>query len=369
MSKLKAPESASPSTRSRKSPQGSPTVQDVARLAKVSVGSVSRVLNGRDNVAPEIREAVTKAVARLNFVPNAVARSMRSGSSKAIACLISDIAQHTAAQMVSAAETRLRERGYEILIANSHYDLERERAFLESLRQRRLDGLIGVISDDETPSYYNILHTLNMPVVLWERDAQGQFHSVLTDHADGCRQAVRYLASLGHRRIGLVAGHEHTWVGREMVRGYTVECEAAGIVVDPALIQRTDAFDEAACHALLAGPSRPSAIIAPLNDTARVLQAAREFGLNVPRDLSVVSVGDHQYASLCAPALTVVTQEPRDIGSEAADLMLQLLDGTAPPGIRRSRHPMRMIIRESCAALPAAAAKPGRRRARSVQPG
>ena len=191
MPKPKTPELASHTTRSRKSPQGAPTVQDVARLARVSVGSVSRVLNGRDNVAPEIREAVSKAVARLNFVPNAVARSMRSGSSKAIACLISDIAQHTAAQMVSAAETRLRERGYEILIANSHYDLERERAFLESLRQRRLDGLIGVISDDETPSYYNILHTLNMPVVLWERDAQGQFHSVLTDHADGCRQAVR----------------------------------------------------------------------------------------------------------------------------------------------------------------------------------
>jgi LacI family transcriptional regulator len=154
-----------------------------------------------------------------------------------------------------------------------------------------------------------------------------------------------------------------------MVRGYTVECEAAGIAVDPTLIQRTDAFDEAACHALLASPSRPTAIVAPLNDAALVLQTARELGLNVPRDLSVVSVGDHQYASLSAPALTVVTQEPRDIGREAADLMLQLLDGTVPPGIRRSRHPMRMIIRESCAAPPAAAATPGRRRARSVQPG
>jgi LacI family transcriptional regulator len=369
MPKPKTPEVASHATRSRKSPQGAPTVQDVARLARVSVGSVSRVLNGRDNVAPEIREAVSKAVARLNFVPNAVARSMRSGSSKAIACLISDIAQHTAAQMVSAAETRLRERGYEILIANSHYDLERERAFLESLRQRRLDGLIGVISDDETPSYYNILHTLNMPVVLWERDAQGQFHSVLTDHSDGCRQAVRYLASLGHRRIGLVAGHERTWVGREMLRGYTIECEAAGIALDPTLIHRTGAFDEAACHALLAGTSRPAAMIAPLNEAALVLQTARELGLNVPRDLSVVSVGDHQYASLCAPALTVVTQEPRDIGREAADLMLQLLDGSAPPGIRRSRHAMRMIIRESCAAPAVTGATPGRRRARPVQPG
>ncbi|EDT43863.1 LacI family DNA-binding transcriptional regulator [Burkholderia ambifaria] len=353
---------ANPATRSRKSPQGAPTVQDVAKLAKVSVGSVSRVLNGRANVAPEIQEAVRKAVAQLNFVPNVVARSMRKGSSKAIGCLISDIAQHTAAQMVSAAEARLREHGYEILIANSHYDLERERAILESLKQRRLDGFIGAISDDETPAYFNLLRTLNMPVVLWERDAQGEFNSVLTDHADGCRQAVRYLTSLGHRRIALVAGHEHTWVGREMVRGYTAACEDAGIGADPALILRTGEFGEDACRSLLGGAARPSAIIATLNDTATVLEVVRDLGLIVPGDLSVVSIGDHQYAGISAPALTVVTQDPRAVGTEAADMMLQLLEGAGPSGIRRSKHPMRMIIRESCAA-PAGQPKRGRSRA------
>lgn len=351
------PNPVKPAPRSRKSPQGAPTVQDVARAAKVSVGSVSRVLNGRQNVAPEIQEAVRKAMAQLNFVPNDVARSMRKGSSKAIGCLISDIAQHTAAQMVSAAEARLRERGYEILIANSHYDLEREQEILASLKQRRLDGFIGAISDDETPSYFNILHTLSMPVVLWERDAQGEFNSVLTDHADGCRQAVRYLFSLGHRRIALVAGPEKTWVGREMIRGYAGEHAGAGHTVDPALILHTGAFNEAACRELLTGSSRPSAIIATLNDAGTVLAGARELGVGVPDDLSVISVGDHQYASISSPALTVVTQDPREVGREAADMMLQLLDGTAPAGIRRSKYPMRMIVRESCAAP----RQPGRR--------
>src|ERR1700761_999835 len=149
MPKERASKPVKPALRSRKSPQGSPTVQDVARLAKVSVGSVSRVLNGRENVAPAIQEAVRAAVAELNFVPNVVARSMRKGSSSAIGCLISDITQHTAAQMVSAAEERLRARGFEILIANSHYDLERERAILSSLKQRRIDGFIGALSEDE----------------------------------------------------------------------------------------------------------------------------------------------------------------------------------------------------------------------------
>ena len=360
MPKERASKTAQPALRSRKSPQGSPTVQDVARLAKVSVGSVSRVLNDRENVAPAIQEAVRAAVEELNFVPNVVARSMRKGSSSAIGCLISDITQHTAAQMVSAAEECLRARGFEILIANSHYDLERERVILASLKQRRIDGFIGAISDDETPSYFNILHTLNMPVVLWERDAQGEFNSVLTDHADGCRQAVRYLASLGHRAIALVAGHENTWVGREMVRGYVAACETAGIALDPALVLRTSAFNKDLCRSLLSHAGRPSAIIATLNDVAIVLEVTREAGLSIPADLSVISIGEHEYSSIASPALTVVTQNPRDVGREAADMMLQLIDGTAPSGIRRSKHPMRMIVRASCAA-PAAT---GRRKKR-----
>ncbi|BEU28091.1 LacI family DNA-binding transcriptional regulator [Paraburkholderia sp. 22B1P] len=362
MAASKAIDKVNPATRSRKSPQGAPTVQDVAKVAKVSVGSVSRVLNGRENVAPEIQEAVRKAVLELNFVPNVVARSMRKGSSKAIGCLISDIAQHTAAQMVSAAEARLREQGYEILIANSHYDLERERAILTSLKQRRLDGFIGAISDDETPAYFNLLHTLNIPIVLWERDAQGEFNSVLTDHADGCRQAVRYLTSLGHRRIGLVAGHEKTWVGREMVRGYKTACEAADVPFDATLVLRTTSFDEDECRRLLSSSVRPSALIATLNDAGTVLGVARDLGIKIPDTLSVISIGDHQYAGISSPALTVVTQDPREVGREAADMMLRLLDGTAPEGVRRSKHPMRMIIRDSCA-TPLLQQKRGRSRA------
>ena len=96
----------------------------------------------------------------------------------------------------------------------------------------------------------------------------------------------------------------------------------------------------------------PTAIIATLNDVAIVLEVVREAGLLIPADLSVISIGEHEYSGIASPALTVVTQNPRDVGSEAADMMLQLIDGTAPSGIRRSKHPMRMIVRESCAALP-----------------
>ena len=335
-------------------------MQDVAALAGVSVGSVSRVLNERQNVNPAIQDAVRKAMATLAFQPNVVARSMRMGTSSAIGVLVSDVTQHTAAQMVSAAEERMRQRGFELFIANSHYDLDRERGILASLRQRRLDGFIGAISDDENPEYFNILKDLNMPVVLWERDAQGQFNSVLTDHADGCRQALEHLIGLGHQRIALIAGREGTWVGREMVRGYMDAYEAARLPFESELVCRTNEFNRAVCMTMLKSKSRPSAIIATVNDVAIILSCVRELNIQIPLDLSIISIGEHEYASVTSPALTVVTQNARDIGREAADMLLALLDKPEVSGTRRSIHPMKLIVRESCSIPPHTAKRKGR---------
>ncbi|MNF33201.1 HTH-type transcriptional repressor PurR [compost metagenome] len=327
-------------------------MQDVAKLAKVSVGSVSRVLNGRTNVAPGIQDSVRAAMALLNFVPNSIARSMRQGNSKAIGCLISDITQRTAAQMVSAAEERLRERGYEILVANSHFDIDRERGILSSLKSRRIDGFIGAISDDEDASYYNILHSLQMPIVLWERDAHGEFNSVLTDHADGCRQAINHLLKLGHRRIALITGRENTWVGREMVRGYVDAFDTAGIEQDLTLVFRTNHFSHQVCLDVLKRESPPTAFVAVVNDVKTVLSAVDEVGLSVPSQLSVISIGDHEFAPMMSPALTVVTQNPRDVGRNAANIMLQMLEGPAPSGLCRIMLPMSLIERKSCGPAP-----------------
>lgn len=325
------------------------TVKDVARVAGVAVGTVSRVLNDNATVMPQVRERVQAAMRELNYEPNVLARSMRAGSTRAVGCVVSDVVQLTAAQMLNGAEEVLHNAGYAMYMASSHYDLEREKAVISSFRQRKIDGLILVISDDEDPEYLVFLQSLQVPVVLWEREAGGLFSSALSDHQGGCNQAAAYLHGLGHRRIALVAGREHTWVGREMERGYVEAHRAFGAAADPSLIARADRFDVAACTRLLTLPDRPTAIIAPINDLALLMSVARTLDMQVPTDISVISIGDSSLLGISNPGITVVRHDPLEVGRTAARLLLAALEGTEPPAEQKVLFPAELVVRGSCA--------------------
>lgn len=326
------------------------TVKDVARVAGVAVGTVSRVLNDNATVMPDVREKVWVAMRELNYEPNAVARSMRAGATHVVGCIVSDVVQLTAAQMITGAERLLRDAGYAMFVASARYDIAAERDIIRSFRQRKIDGLILVISNDEDPEYVAYLQALNLPIVLWERDAGGRFNCVLSDHRGGCSQATAYLLGLGHSRLALVTGHEKTWVGREMLRGYIEAHEARNMPVNLDLVEGADKFDLNACTRLLSGSKRPTAIIAPINDLAVVMSVAKGLGLRVPMDLSVVSVGDSNLISMTSPALTVVRHDPRQVGKTAAELLLSLLGANPPSEQRRVIFPAELVLRESCVA-------------------
>ncbi|HSV54990.1 MAG TPA: LacI family DNA-binding transcriptional regulator [Burkholderiaceae bacterium] len=324
------------------------TVKDVARVAGVAVGTVSRVLNDNATVMPQVRERVLAAMRELNYEPNVLARSMRAGSTRAVGCIVSDVVQMTAAQMLNGAEEVLRDAGYAMYMASSHYDLEREKSIISSFRQRKIDGLILVISDDEDPGYLSFLQSLRVPIILWEREAGGLFSSALSDHHGGCLQAAAYLQGLGHERIALVAGREHTWVGREMVRGYEQAHRERGTVVAPSLISRTDRFDVAACTQLLTQANRPTAVIAPINDLALLMSVARTLGLQVPADISVISIGDSSLLGIFNPGITVVRHDPLEVGRTAARLLLAALEGEASAE-QKVLFPAELVVRGSCA--------------------
>ena len=325
------------------------TVKDVARVAGVAVGTVSRVLNDNSTVMPDVRERVLAAMRELNYEPNAVARSMRAGATHVVGCIVSDVVQLTAAQMITGAEQQLREAGSAMFVASSHYDIAAEKEVIRTFRQRKIDGLILVITDDKNPEYVAYLESLHLPIVLWERDAGGRFNSVLSDHRGGCAQATSYLLGLGHTRIALVAGHESTWVGREMVQGYVEAHAGRQRAPSRDLIQHTGSFDLSACTQLLTGANRPTAIIATINDLALVMSVARGLALKVPSDLSVISVGDSSLISMTNPAITVVRHDPRQVGKTAADLLLSMLGDISPIERHRIVFPAELILRESCA--------------------
>jgi len=327
------------------------TVKDVARVAGVAVGTVSRVLNENATVKAEVRERVLAAMRDLNYEPNVLARSMRAGTTRAVGCIVSDVMQITAAQMLNGAEEELQKAGYAMFVASSHYDLERERKIIGSFRQRKIDGLMLVISNDEDTAYLDELAGAGVPLVLWEREADDRFSSVLSDHRSGCVQATDYLFGLGHTRIALVAGREHTWVGREMARGYADAFKRRKAKPAPEMVVRTVRFDTSACSHLLTQKNRPTAIIAPINDLAMVMTVARGIGLRVPQDLSVISIGDSSLLGISNPGVTVVRFDPSAVGRTGARLLLEELnnDTDVIQDRRKILFPAELVLRESCA--------------------
>jgi LacI family transcriptional regulator len=329
-----------------------PTVRDVAEDAAVSVGTVSRVANGHPAVRAEVRERVVRSMERLGWRPNAIARSMRTATTRVIGSLFADVRNPLYAAIIKSAEEHLSAAGYTLVVANSDGSVEREAAILRLFAQRRVDGMLLCVSDDRDRSLQEAAAEAGVPVVLVERDMPDT-DAVHTDHAGGVRSAAAHLISLGHRRIGLITGGPGNRTGREKVRGFLRAFAEAGLPEDGALVRAESlsldyAFSQT--QRLLDLPSPPTAIIAGGNlMLAGVLRAVRLRELRVPEDLSLVSTGDTELAELATPPVTVVRWDLSAVGRHAAELLLSRLSGEAPTLPRRVQIPTEVVLRASCA--------------------
>jgi LacI family transcriptional regulator len=190
----------------RRSPHPArPTVKDVARIAKVSVGTVSRVINNNKTVGPDIRQRVQEIMARLKFMPDTTAQGMRGKSKRTAGIIIRDITVPALASFVRAAQNVFLEAGYTLVIGCSDDLVKRELELLESL-QRRVDGLIMSTATETDPQLVKMQNSLEIPVVLLDRETTAPLDSVVIAQRDGTYHAVRHLLDLGHRRIALVTG-------------------------------------------------------------------------------------------------------------------------------------------------------------------
>lgn len=331
-------------------PKRAPTVLEVAELAGVSVGSVSRVINNNNTVLPKTRDRVLRAIQELGFQPNSLAQSMRQGATRAVGCIVSDVSQSVAAAMVGGAEAVFNASNYAMLVACSHYDTKLEQSNIEFFRQRKLDGLILTITNDQDAGLAQYLQELSVPIVLWERDIAGRFDTVLTDHADGTNQATRYLLSLGHKRILIVTGHAGTLAGREQERGYREAYETGGMLPPQDLVMRTGTFSMTTCAGILRSADRPTAIIANINEIPTILKAAKTLRLQVPHDLSVISIGDTELFEIMSPSITVVRGDGAEVGRTAANMLMTHLGGKASDVVKqRVVFPAELVVRASCA--------------------
>jgi len=349
----------------KKSP-APPTIRRVAELAGVSLGTVSRVVNGKGNVAPEIRARVLDAIGELGYQPNLAAQTMRSQVSRIVACVIRDISIGGFAQFVRAADEVLTTAGYTLMLCNSEARIARERELLSLIAARRADALLIAQSAEDSEEFGHELRQLDIPVVLIDRARPAWADSVMLDHRAGTRQVTEKLLELGHRRIALLTGHPTLYPAHARIKGYEQAFARAGLKVDRSLI-RTGGFEikfgfEQASM-LLYSARPPTAIISGgIDMLPGIVRAVRAHGLSVPSDVSIVGSMNTDLAELHQPPISVEDWDYSEVGRIAANLALHRIAKGPEVEPRRVLVPTRFLLRESCARLPAKAARAATRR-------
>lgn len=342
--------------RTRDPDDGSPgrrsTIKDVAKAARVSAGTVSRVTSNNPTVQPHIRSRVMAAIKKLGYRPSAAAQSMRTSASKLIGCIVSDFSNPLYSATLRAAEPVLSDMGYTLIIASSDDRIDREIALFETFARRRVDGVIAVLSSEDDPTLLQTIESAGFPVLLMEREPHFAADMIATDHSGGMRDAVTHLIGLGHKRIALVTGSTQTRSGRDRAAGYRAAHAAAAVPVDEALLRCESLTTEFALEEtkrLMALANPPTAIIAGGNlMLAGVLRALKALGKAIPADISVISSGATELAELASPPVTVIRWDLAAFGREAANLMLHRVSNPAAPA-RKVIVPCELALRDSCA--------------------
>lgn len=328
------------------------TLNDVARLAGVSMMTVSRVINGSGYTSPESRERVNRAIAELGYMPNVLARQLRSSRTKTLALVLTDIANPFFTTIARGVEDAARAQGYAVMFCNTDESVDEELEYVRVLIQRRVDGVLLVPATDSSGSL-ELLHRHGLPVVVLDRRLRsGDVDEVRADSEGGAYLAVRHLLDLGHRQIAVLAGPEAVSTSADRVSGYRRALLEAG--VDPRTQEihfgeYTEASGFEMTGRLLAAPSRPTAIFAGNNFIAfGSIQAIRESGLEIPDDMSIV-VFDDLPQGWVLPFLTVISQPAYEIGKLAAEMMLERLGSEVPIAPRTVVLPSSLIVRRSSA--------------------
>lgn len=350
-----------------------PTQVDVARLAGVSTATVSYVINGladgRVPISEETRQRVLKAIEELGYEPDARAQALRSGNTQTIGLILPNIHNPHFWQTADGVEQELRAAGYHMLLSSADLDTDHGKEIFKEM-SRRTDGVIlmsaFIFQSEEAQKILNKLLKRRFPIVKIGEHAT--LDCVVSNYEAASREAMAYLLSLQHRRIGLIYGVRPPWEdpqndkpevnaagGLDRLLPYQEYLQRAGLPVDPELIVTCGTMIEDGYQAavkLLKLPQRPTALLA-INDLLAIgaLRAANDLGLRVPDDLSLVGYDDIPLASYLTPRLTTSSKDMVRVGREAVKLALSRIQDPEQPQ-QRIEVRSRFIVRESTGPAP-----------------
>jgi LacI family transcriptional regulator len=333
--------------------RGRATIRDIADLAGVSIATVSRVLNDRPDVAPETRENVLQVVREHGFSTNRGARGLSSGRTGMIGLTLPLVADAYFGPILSGAAEALYESDMRIVLAPTLHEHDREVSLLERLMRGTTDGAI-LLLPEESADELLMLQRQEFPFVIVDpRESPPEgVACVAAMHSAGAKQATEHLLALGHRRIGAIAGAPGWYATEERLLGFRAALAGAGILLDPELVVYSDwriPRGTKAAEELLSLPDPPTAIFG-FNDNVAIgaLHAARNRGLSVPGDLSVVGFDDTTQAVIVTPRLTSVRQPLAEMGRMGVSLLIRIIEGQRVDAMRMELSTT-LVVRESTA--------------------
>ena len=306
------------------------TMKDLSRETGLGLATISKYFNG-GTVREKNRVLIEAAVKKLHYVPNEVARSLKTQHSRVIGVVIPELSNAFITSIISTMEDILRKHDYAVIVCDCRSDVKREKEAVEFLMHRRVDGLINMATDT-SGSHLKAALSAGIPVLLIDRlidSLRGKVSAVVIDNVHAAGQAVQKLTSLGHRQIGLVLGSPNLFTTNQRLNGYLDALREAGITPSEQYIRYGDYTLDGGYQAvldLLSLKERPTALfVTNFEMTLGAMLALQRSGVRIPEDLSVIGFDKLELFGEIFPDLTLIRQPQLSIGREAASLMLDLV--------------------------------------------
>lgn len=328
-------------------------IQQVARKARVSTATVSRVLNGSPLVRAATAAHVRRVIDQLDYVPNVSARYLRTGHTRLFGLIVSDIKNPFFPDLIDAFESMAAKQGIDVIFTHTNYDLKRLDQCLRRMVDRNVDG-IAVMTSEVDPAAIERVQRSKIPLVLLNQSAlEAKFSNVRVDYSRGFQEAVSHLRELGHRRIGFIAGPEDLDSARRRRLAFLSGLKKCGLKIRPEWVITGALRPEggyAAAQKLLSAKSRPTAIVATSDMMAiGALQAARDARVRVPQDLSIIGFDDIPFCTMMDPPLTTISLSREEIAARAFTILSKAVGVASGARISSPSVLPRLTVRASTA--------------------
>jgi LacI family transcriptional regulator len=328
------------------------TIKDVAAMAGVSFTTVSHVVNNTRPVSADVRAKVERVIRQLNYVPSAVARSLKARSTATIGLVVPNSTDPYFAELARGVEDGCARAGYCMFFCNSDDDPAKQRNYLRVLQEKRADGLIVASAGEDAVLAENLARARE-PLVVVDRNVEGLLADLVQiDHELGAYLATRHLLELGHVRIGCISGPVTTAVSAMRMHGFIRAMAERGIEIEPSAIVEGDLSARGGQEAAgqLFDTVKPTAIFA-CNDMMGIgaLRVAAVRGIRVPEQCSIIGFDDIELSGYTFPALSTVGQSVRALGEAAAQMLIERIGGAVSGPTRRRVITPRLVLRESTA--------------------